>query len=294
MTKNYYERRAKEIVQEARTRKGEADSPPEPPKVSKSKEKALAQVIQLQLWPETQRVAPNVMLRSALFAVVKKGERKQFKKQLLASWPATEIRFTGEQLDQFDETVWFETVHLAAEHSRNKTVAQFKLGGFLRRLGLNKDGRSMKRLDAAFTRMIACEVRIQGDGFHYRDNMLGIHVDESSGVYTVRLNPALVQLFDAGITRVEWETRLALRTDLAKWLHGFVLSHRADERHPQRVAVATLSELSGVTTELKDFRRKLKDSMRQLHELGLVSSWRITENDALEYTRARRKTLNER
>jgi hypothetical protein len=133
--------------------------------------------------------------------------------------------------------------------------------------------------------MIACEIDINTAGFIFRANMLGLFLDKASGICTVSLNPRLSELYETGFTRIECNTRKNLSTDLAKWLHGFVLSHRANERSPQRLSVAALQSLTGATTELKDFRRKLKHSLNQLHELGVLASWRITENDALEFIR---------
>jgi len=233
------------------------------------------------------------LLRSALFSVVEKGKRRKLDKELVASWPGTEIRFKGDQLDQFDETVWFQVVHLAAIQALDNRFAQFKIGPFLKALGLTKTGSALKRLDESFTRMIACQVDIDSQGFQYRDNILGLQHEKATGIYTVRLNPKLVQLFQQGFTRVEWQTRLELKTDLAKWLHSFVLTHRAAEGHPQRTPVATLKELSGVVTtrELKKFRYKLKAAMEQLKELGVVKSWRITDNDSLEFIRPPQQRL---
>jgi hypothetical protein len=291
MSKDYFEKRALKIVTAQKSKKAET---PVPEKSSESaKKRDLAQVIQLPIWPEPQRAAPNVVLRSALFSVIKKGHRKDLKKELVATWPGTEIRFTGEQLDQFDETVWLQTVHLAATQAQENGVARFKLSGFLRSLGLSKHGNALKRLDASFTRMIACEVDIKGEGFQYRDNMLGIHIDEATGVFSVRLNRALAKLFEKGMTRVEWQTRLEIKSDLAKWLHSFVLTHKAAEAHPQRISLDKLRTLCGAVTELKDFRRKLKTAMSQLEEFGVVQSWRITANDALEFVRQRQKLLPE-
>jgi hypothetical protein len=312
VSKSYYERRAQQIVQEAKTNKkapsdtpegsetppraflepqgdkGQGKGSPKPLKTTGNAQ-ALAKVIQMPLWPEAQRAAPTVMLRSALFAVAKKGSRHYLKKQQIASWPGTTIRYTGMQLDQFDETVWLELVHMAAEQSRNGTIARFTFTALLRRLGLAKHGAALKRLDEAFTRMIACEIDINAKsaGFEFRANMLGLFLEKATGLCTVSLNPKLAALYETGFTRIECTTRKALRSDLAKWLHGFVLSHRADEKKPQYVTIAELKALSGVSAErgLKEFRREVRRAMAQLMELRIVSSWRITENDALGFTR---------
>jgi hypothetical protein len=289
MSKNYFEKRALQIVKAKKSKEAKAPAPKSPQKHD------LAEVIQLPIWPEPQRAAPNVVLRSALFGVVQKGHRKDLKKELVAAWPGVEIRFTGEQLDQFDETVWLQAVHLAAIQAQDDGFARFRPSGFLRSLGLSKSAPALERLSNSFSRMIACEVDIQGEGFRYQDNMLGIFTDDETGLRTVRLNPALAKLFENGMTRLEWQTRLELQSDLAKWLHSFVLTHKAAEAHPQRISLDKLKTLCGVSDEreLKKFKHSVKAAMSQLEEFGVVASWRITPNDALEFVRQRPKRLSE-
>ena len=69
-------------------------------------------VIQLPLWPEPKRGAPNVVLRGALFAAVHK-DRRYMDRELLTAQRGITIRFTGKQLDQADLDVWEQALHLA-------------------------------------------------------------------------------------------------------------------------------------------------------------------------------------
>jgi hypothetical protein len=75
-----------------------------------------AKLIQLPLWPEPVRGAPNSFLRSALFAAIQGKTRTRLKKQLLGSLQGVSVRYTGEQLDQSDLDVWEQAVHLARRH----------------------------------------------------------------------------------------------------------------------------------------------------------------------------------
>ena len=52
------------------------------------------------------RTVPNACIRSALFAVVRKGQRKIFKERKIFSQPGYDIYFSGEQLDQLDLDVF--------------------------------------------------------------------------------------------------------------------------------------------------------------------------------------------
>src|SRR5947208_11364678 len=72
-----------------------------------------ANVVQLPLWPELTRGAPNTFLRGALFAAIQGKERRALKGELLACQKGQSIRFTGWQLDQSDLDVWEQAAELA-------------------------------------------------------------------------------------------------------------------------------------------------------------------------------------
>ena len=105
------------------------------------------------------------------------------------------------------------------------------------------------------------------------------------------LNPELAVLFeDDDFTRLEWEIRLDLDMDLAKWLHGYIASHRATTQNPHRLGLKRLRELCGSDREeLRFFRRDVRQAMRELQAAGVVTAWRITPGDALEVVRPNRK-----
>src|ERR1051325_9017610 len=72
-------------------------------------------VVQLPLWPEPKRGAPNSFIRSALFAAIQGKDRQFMKEAVLASQDGIVIKYTGEQLNQADLDVWETIVHLARE-----------------------------------------------------------------------------------------------------------------------------------------------------------------------------------
>jgi len=52
-----------------------------------------AQVIQLPLWPEATRGAPNAVLRAALFAAIQGKGRRYMREELIAAQQGVEIRY---------------------------------------------------------------------------------------------------------------------------------------------------------------------------------------------------------
>ena len=92
-----------------------------------------AEIIQLPLWPEAKRGAPNAVLRGALFAAVHK-DRRYMDRELLAAQDGITVRFTGKQLNQADLDVWEQVLHLARTQALG-TKCYFTAHGFLKTLG---------------------------------------------------------------------------------------------------------------------------------------------------------------
>src|SRR6516165_10098381 len=62
-----------------------------------------AKVIQLPLWAENRRAAPNAVFRSALFPALKFKERRPFlQEQAIPAVAGIEVSFTGQRFDQSD------------------------------------------------------------------------------------------------------------------------------------------------------------------------------------------------
>jgi hypothetical protein len=246
------------------------------------------EVCQLPLWPDPQRAAPNALLRSALFGVVRRGMRRFINSETLATWKGSSIRFKGEQLDQYDLDVWLQALHIARQQDLSSIHGiQFTARGFLKAMGRKYSGDAARVLFKSFERMVACAVTIHVGDVKYVGSLIDNFAQhEPSERYILHLNPKLKALFDTGNTRMDWVTRLALPMDLARWLHGYVLSQRATEKNPHRIGISTLRSLSGSPgTDLFNFRPKLRRAMASLAEARVVRAWRFTEGDALEFIR---------
>ena len=240
-----------------------------------------AEVIQLPLWFEPERGAPNSFLRTALFAAIQSKDRQFFKGVEIAGSKDVSIKFTGEQLNQEDLSVWETLVHLAREHPLGN-LCQFTAHGLLKKLGLNTGGKEHKRLHQTITRMIACAVEIKHEGKFY----IGPLIEKAGGVenvgregepqcrYALRLNRDLINLYgETQWTAILWEQRLQLRRQpLAQALHGYYSSHRT----PLPVKVETLRKFVGSTNEQKaGFKRHLKQALNELMEVGFLRSYEI-------------------
>ena len=243
-------------------------------------------ITQLPHWDDDQRAAPAAVLRSALFGVIRRGARRAVEQETLASWAGTEIRYTGFRLDQADLDCWLQVLHLARKFPLGQDV-RFTARGFLRDIGRKGDGNTLRWLRRSLGRMQACGVCIRTpDGREYQGPLISeFFVHEESGRYVVRINPLVAQLFDEAFVKVSKERRGLLRSSLARWLQGYVQSQRASNESPHRIGLARLQALCGSAAQHREFRRLLRNAMNELHQHGVISRWRITDADALEFVR---------
>jgi hypothetical protein len=184
-------------------------------------------VIQLPLWHELERGTPNSFLRSALFSAIQSKDRQYLKEVTLASSRDVVLKFTGEQLNQEDLTVWEALVHLART-SPLGSICNFTAYGLLKSLELHTGGAEHRRLHSTIIRLAGAVVEIKHEGKQYFGTLIQSGVkDELTKQYAVKLNPELIRLYgETQWTALNWNQRLQLRSkSLAQALHGYYSSH---------------------------------------------------------------------
>ena len=248
-----------------------------------------AKIVRLPLWPAELRTCPSAVLRSALFGVVRRGRRHYLQNQVMAAWADATIRYTGVRLDQADLDVWLTALHLSREQGLGARVVCSERA-FLRALG--RSTKNVEWLRISLERLTACVVKITRQRRTYWGSLIekGCR-DEATGEFVIVLNPELAELFeDESFTWLDWEIRQGLGMDLAKWLHGYIVSHQATPHKPHRLGLERLRELCGSETgDLWRFRQQVREAMPALQAAGVVTAWRITPGDALEVVRPNRK-----
>jgi TrfA protein len=274
MTKQPLTRDLAEVMESLRTTleaRKEAATPDTPQSASKPQ----AKVVHLPLWPELTRGTPNSFLRGALFAAIQGKERYGLQRQVLASQKGSTIRFTGIQLDQSDLDVWEQAAQLARSHPLGN-VCHFHIHAFLKALRRDTGKSQHEWLKGAFARLAGCCVEITEGRYTYGGAMLEFRRDEVAGVYIVRLNPTILNLYNAGWTAIDWDIRHKLRRKpLALWLHGWLSSNA--KNYP--VKVETLHCLSGSTNPHKgSFKRQLRKALEDLKNTGAITAVAITSD----------------
>ncbi|MBL4904115.1 MAG: hypothetical protein JKY62_15935 [Desulfocapsa sp.] len=253
----------------------------------------------LPQWPEQTRGIPNICLRSALFGIIQRGQRRALKGELISSVKGLEIRYTGWQLDQGDFDVLAHALHLVATNKSSEGYVQFTVKGFLHGI-YRKAGKSGREwLKDCFRRLTGTAVEIKLEikytyeiiEYVYAGSLIDeFYCNTHDQTYFLKVNPKLAKLFDAGWTQLQWQQRTCLKTDLAKWLHGFYASHRS----PYPMKVLTLKTLCGSSCgRLADFRRKLRIALEELCHVQLLSSWKIDQEDKVHVQKSVSKQFND-
>lgn len=245
---------------------------PDPDPMVQSQDPVVQDSIQAQIlpfWHYNKRGMPNSILRSALFGVVARGQRKYQKRERIASIDGVEILYTGEQLDQSDLDAWQGLLSLSRQKRLGITV-DFSIKQFLAMLNRSSGKTDREWLKMSITRMASTTVEIKQGDLAYGGSLIDeFYRDERTGRYVIVLNEKLVNLFQpSSWTAIDWDQRSALKgKQLAQWLHAFYSTHGA----PFPYKVETLMRLSGseIANE-RQFRYKLKKAFVEVCE---VTGW---------------------
>ena len=237
-------------------------------------ERASTEIIQLPLWPEPKRGTPNSFIRSALFSAIQSKDREFLEARVLDSQSGVVIKFTGQQLNQEDLTLWETLVHLAKENPLGN-ICTFSAHSILKSMGLNTGGTEHRRLHKGIIRLAGGISEITHEGKIYFGPLIKSGIkNELTSHYTIELNRELIRLYgETQWTAIDWQQRLELRKKpLAQALHAFYSSHK----QPFPVKLATLQKLTGSrNAQVADFKRKCRTALDELMRLGFLTSYSI-------------------
>ena len=237
-----------------------------------------AKVIQLPLWPEPKRGAPNAVLRGALFAAIQgKGRQYMDRKELIATQDGVTIRYTGGQLDQADLDVWEQALHLARTQALG-TECYFTAHGFLKALGRATGKQNHEWLKSAFARLAATAVEITSARRTYFGSLIegGVR-DEDTGRYVVQINPKLAKFYG----RSQWtQLGLGAAPAAAGQTPGVVAARLLCQ--PRRALPADrsayLHKLSGSQTkQVWKFKQNLTQALEELAAVGAIKAFEIRD-----------------
>jgi hypothetical protein len=239
--------------------------------------------LMLPEWFDLERGTPNSFLRSALFAAVQGKDRRFLKGEVLSSSKDVTVKFTGEQLNQEDLTVWDTLVHLTRCNPLG-AICRFSAHELLKSMNLNTGGDEHRRLHKSIIRLNGAVVEI----IHHRKRYFGtlIHSgveNEVTSHYEIKLNPQLIRLYGKNQwTAINWNQRVELRRKpLALALHGYFSSHN----EPFPVKLETLQLYTGSrNASLRGFKRRVHEALTELVRVGFLLGFEI-EGDLVKVAR---------
>lgn len=238
--------------------------------------KNAAQALKLPHWPDSKRGTPNAYLCSGLFSAIQGKDRVFMDGVVVASQGNVAIKFTGEQLNQDDLSIWQTLVHLSREHSIGDPC-QFSAYEILKKLELGDGGLERERLHKSIIRLAAgvVEISVNGDKTYFGSLINEGYRDELTGRYSIRLNKALVRLYQQN-TWIDWEQKAKLkRKPLAQALHGYLSSHQ----NPFPVKIETIYNLSGSKNKrMTDFKQKVIAALDELVRIEFLIDYTIIDN----------------
>jgi hypothetical protein len=139
-------------------------------------------------------------------------------------------------------------------------------------------------LERSISRLQACGVNISTDSIEYQGPLVEYFArDKVSGRWVVSVNPKLARLFDEAYVRLSMQQRQQLKSDLARWLQGYVLSHQATKTRPHRIHIERLRELSGSASmaRLRRFREQLVAALNELVRVLIVTRFDISNDGTI-------------
>lgn len=275
-------------------------------------EKAMkGKVLTMPLWPEDLVGTPNVLVRNALFGVVrhaKAKDRPMAVQELVASvkGPKESVRvwFTGFRLNQTDLDFFECVLQLAGQNDveyvtlesgqRMMIVTSYQLLKMLNRhKGAN--ARTYQSLDESMLRLREGAVRvfIQREGMKTALSTGGpliLHAREdagnlSEGRHLVAVNPMLQPLFAPGyFSLINLPLRISLKKDLSKWLLCFYSTHARPIPH----SFGKLQELCGSQmANSTAWRNSVIRAHEELVEVGFLKSYEVDAKGNVSVERAR-------
>lgn len=227
----------------------------------------------LPRWASEQRGAPNAILRSALFGVIRRGRRAYVEKMEIPAQVGIRLIYTGTRLDQASFSVWLYLVQIAIEQASLRI--EFSMYEVLKQIGKSTGKANYEWLDREITRLRGGTIELSSGGMTYGGGLVHDYFkDENNGRYVVVLNEKLMPFFGrSNYTLLEIRQRTALKSDLSQWLHAFYSTH--DRPYPMKTQ--TLRGLCGSETgELWKFRQQLKMALVELIE---VTGWNCRIDD---------------
>lgn len=223
------------------------EPPPEPPRSSEPPQ-------QLPVFQEAFAI-PNAILRAALFpARDVTAPRRFLEKAPIFAVDGIRITFTGQEFDQTDLDVLLGIIEIGTYIPVGQKFT-FSAHALLKLLGKATGGHDHDWLHSVITRLCGGIVDIRHNRRRFFNSFFNGGVkDETTGHYTIAIDPKLIILFGCDMwSKIDREQRAALgRNGTAKALHGYYSSHAKPGKHH----IDTLAQIAGLQSKQRAMRKR--------------------------------------
>lgn len=247
-------------------------------------------VVQMPYMAEGQVVFPNALLRSPLFGIWSASKVEQ--PSGVRDFPCENgysIRLAGSAVWQKDYLLMAMLLKLAGDNLRAPVVISFRQ--LLKLLGQHDGKSNYLALSDSLARLEGAALTVTDEGGTrlFEGAMIQYRIDENPAGRMVKfeVNVQWAQLFGtASWTKLSIAGLRALnRKELAIWL----VCHLATHNGTLPIKLSKLYELSGVSTEMRYFRRSVKEALAECIEVGLLLEGELTKDDMVSFQPARRR-----
>jgi len=220
-------------------------------------------------------VLPSDIARSALFTITNAKNRNKTEIKSIPSYKDYSISYEGYELTQIDLDVWITAIYLA--HEQNTRTIKMTQSSFLKAMGRVKSGSNAKVVRNSIRRLMTGIVSYKKGSKWYEGTLISEAGGDTEGDkdFYITINPNIVNLFLGNNTYINKEVRKALNGNLSKWLYNYISSHKATIDKPSCISITRLMDLSGTKSNRADFNFKLKKSLNNLQEEGVLEQWEI-------------------
>lgn len=234
--------------------------------------------VQLPLWYPAQRGTPNSFLRSALFPAIKSRDRQWLKDAVLDSQQGITVKFTGQQFNQEDLTVWEAVVHLVRENPLGNEYT-ITAHGILKSAGMGTGSTQHQQLYESLSRLVKGTVEIRHqDKRRFLGHLINSLLDDRSQHYKITVNKELIALYqNKDWTPINMQERGMLKgKPLAQALHGYYSTHQ----QPYSIKISTVAAIVGSRSKnMRSFKQKVNEALRELVGIGFLDGFDINENN---------------
>jgi hypothetical protein len=235
-----------------------------------------------------QFIAPSDILVSPIFNVRNRKSARQASIQLsFVGVRQSRIQYSGPELRQSDGLVFMAILNMARDIEVGHTVG-FDAKALCETLYGNYCGKQRSILQETITRLMMGVITATNVSV----NLVQTFEHPSRGLWTVSLDPRVVQLFAASASVwLDIQKRLELPEGLCTWLCLFLKS----QTHLSTESISRLRVLSG--SEASDdsaFCRSLYPALKRLAESGhLESNWQV-RGGVIHWRRKRKSEKGEK